>query len=122
MGVDSEAQGSENSKWVVSRRNLLKASGLSLMGLGLSQLSCALPAGGGKRLARFGIVTDCHYADADIKGSRHYRQSLDKLAECVDLMNSERSRFFQEQVANFIGYFTAPPIRESFEVVLLDLS
>ncbi|MGB2907827.1 MAG: antibiotic biosynthesis monooxygenase [Candidatus Aminicenantaceae bacterium] len=40
----------------------------------------------------------------------------------ADLQNSERSRFFQEQVAKFIGYFTAPPIRESFEVVMLDLS
>jgi len=40
----------------------------------------------------------------------------------ADLQNSERSRFFQEQVAKFLGYFTAPPIRESFEVVMLDLS
>ncbi len=40
----------------------------------------------------------------------------------ADLQNSERSRFFQEQVAKFIGYFTAPPIRESFEVILLDLN
>ncbi len=39
-----------------------------------------------------------------------------------DLHNSESSRFFQEQVAKFLGYFTAPPIRESFEVVMLDLS
>jgi heme-degrading monooxygenase HmoA len=38
-----------------------------------------------------------------------------------DLLASERSRFFQEQVAKFIGYFTSPPVRESFEVVLLDL-
>jgi heme-degrading monooxygenase HmoA len=39
-----------------------------------------------------------------------------------DLLANERSRFFQEQVAKFIGYFTAPPIRESFEVVMFDLS
>jgi heme-degrading monooxygenase HmoA len=38
-----------------------------------------------------------------------------------DLLTSERSRFFQEQVAKFIGYFTAPPIRETFEVIMLDL-
>ncbi len=38
-----------------------------------------------------------------------------------DLLASERSRFFQDQVAKFIGYFTAPPVRESFEVVLFDL-
>lgn len=39
-----------------------------------------------------------------------------------DMLASERSRFFQEQVAKFIGYFTAPPIRESYEVLLLDVS
>ena len=33
----------------------------------------------------------------------------------------EEEQFFQEQVAKFIGYFTAPPIRETFEVVMLDL-
>jgi heme-degrading monooxygenase HmoA len=39
-----------------------------------------------------------------------------------DLLANERSRFFGEQVAKFLGYFTAPPIRESFEVVMLDLN
>ena len=38
-----------------------------------------------------------------------------------DMLASERSRFFQEQVAKFIGFFTAPPIRESYEVLLLDV-
>ena len=39
-----------------------------------------------------------------------------------DLLANEHSRFFSEQVAKFLGYFTAPPIRESFEVVMFDLS
>ncbi len=38
-----------------------------------------------------------------------------------DMLASERSRFFQEQVARFIGFFTAPPIREAFEVIFVDL-
>jgi heme-degrading monooxygenase HmoA len=38
-----------------------------------------------------------------------------------DMLGSERSRFFQEQVAKFIGFFTAPPIREAYEVLHLDI-
>jgi hypothetical protein len=43
-----------------------------------------------------GIVTDCHYADADPVGTRFYRESLDKLAECVDRMNTEGVDFLIE--------------------------
>jgi predicted phosphodiesterase len=45
---------------------------------------------------RFGIVTDTHYADADTVGTRFYRHSLNKLAECVELMNSEKVDFLIE--------------------------
>ncbi|HNY76910.1 MAG: metallophosphoesterase [Sedimentisphaerales bacterium] len=45
---------------------------------------------------RFGVVTDCHYADVDPAGTRFYRQSLDKLAECVDRMNTEKVDFLIE--------------------------
>ncbi len=49
-----------------------------------------------QRTARFGIVTDCHYADADAQGTRFYRESLDKLSECVALMNAESVDFLIE--------------------------
>lgn len=45
---------------------------------------------------RFGMITDCHYADVDPAGTRFYRQSLDKLAECVDRMNAEKVDFLIE--------------------------
>jgi len=45
---------------------------------------------------RFGIVTDCHYADADPAGTRFYRESLDKLSECVARMNTEELDFLIE--------------------------
>jgi len=45
---------------------------------------------------RFGIVTDCHYADADPAGTRVYRESLDKLGECVAQMNAEEVDFLVE--------------------------
>lgn len=42
------------------------------------------------------MVTDCHYADADPSGTRVYRESLAKLAECVAVMNAERVDFLIE--------------------------
>ncbi len=72
----------------VSRRTFLRL----VAGTALSTLSCtAGPFSGSKsRPVRFGIVTDCHYADAEPVGTRFYRESLGKLAECVARMNAER--------------------------------
>lgn len=47
-------------------------------------------------IVRFGIVADCHYANADPIGSRYYRHSLKKLAECVKVMNKEKVDFLVE--------------------------
>ena len=40
----------------------------------------------GKKLI-IGLVTDVHYADADTRGTRHYRDSLGKLEQAVDGFN-----------------------------------
>ena len=91
-------RGSNRQAGSRSRRDFVTASVGLAGGLALSQLSCALWSasrrGGGA--ARFGIVTDCHYADAETVGSRYYRQSLDKLSECVEAMNGERVDFLIE--------------------------
>ena len=81
--------------WVVSRRAFLKSSAVSLAAL---PLSCAPWTASHTRggAARFGIVTDCHYADAEAAGTRFYRESLDKLGECVELMNAEKVDFLIE--------------------------
>jgi predicted phosphodiesterase len=81
--------------WVVTRRVFLKSS---LASLAVGSLSCALRSSSNAELrtTRFGIVTDCHYADAEAAGSRFYRQSPDKLAECVELMNAEKVDFLIE--------------------------
>ncbi len=47
-------------------------------------------------IIRFGIVTDPHYADADNRGSRFYRESRKKMAEFVDKMNAEKVDFVVE--------------------------
>ena len=51
----------------------------------------------------------------------------DKTGKCIpitlwktekDMLENERNLFFQEQVAKFVNYFTEPPIREAYEVVV----
>ncbi|NQT01259.1 MAG: metallophosphoesterase [Planctomycetes bacterium] len=88
----------KNTNWIITRRTFLKSSVASLAGLTVLPLSCALNSDSKarQRTARFGIVTDCHYADADAQGTRFYRESLDKLSECVALMNIERVDFLIE--------------------------
>lgn len=85
----------KNTHWIITRRTFLKSSVASLAVL---PLSCALNSSSkaGWGTARFGIVTDCHYADADAQGTRFYRESLDKLSECVALMNTKKVDFLIE--------------------------
>jgi len=37
-----------------------------------------------------------------------------------DMLATEQSRFFQEQVVKFLGFFKSDPIREAYEVVIED--
>src|SRR5690625_5920348 len=52
-------------------------------------------------LGRFGMVTDPHYADIEDHGNRYYRQSIQKMSECVEFMNQEKVDFLIE-----LGDFT----------------
>ncbi|MDH4239140.1 MAG: metallophosphoesterase [Phycisphaerae bacterium] len=90
--------GQGNHNWVITRRFFLKASAATLAGLVVAPLSCTQKTTLGRRqgTARFGIVTDSHYADADTVGSRYYRHSLDKLTECAELMNDQKVDFLVE--------------------------
>lgn len=97
------------SSRMITRRTFLRGT----VGVGLASLSCAPGnlSSRGRRPVRFGIVTDCHYADADPVGTRFYRESLGKLAECVDRMNAERVDFLIE-----LGDFkdeNQPPVEKS---------
>ncbi len=74
------------TSFVRTRRAFLETSSLALAGL-------ALGARGhpqARAPLRFGLVTDPHYADADMRDGRFYRESLGKMRECVELMNRER--------------------------------
>jgi predicted phosphodiesterase len=47
-------------------------------------------------MPRFGLITDLHYADREAANNRYYRESRDKLTECVQLMNQEKVDFLLE--------------------------
>jgi predicted phosphodiesterase len=85
-------------EWVISRRVLLRSAAGALAGTTLASLSCAPGSRSGcnRQPVRFGIVTDCHYADTDPAGTRFYRESLDKLSESVARMNAEDVDFLIE--------------------------
>ncbi len=98
-----------SGSWVISRRVFLRCTA----GAALASFSCTPSnlSSRRRRPVRFGVVTDCHYADADPLGTRFYRESLSKLAECVDRMNAEKVDFLVE-----LGDFkdeNRPPVEES---------
>lgn len=62
----------------------------------LAALAVSLPAYAQAPLLRFGVVTDIHYADTDAAGARSYRESDDKLAECVQVLNAKGAAFLVE--------------------------
>jgi hypothetical protein len=82
--------------WHVDRRDFLKASAGSLLGLMLGArrlLAADQPRRAG---FRFGLLADPHYADADPRGTRFYRESLGKMREAVDRLRTERVEFLAE--------------------------
>jgi predicted phosphodiesterase len=85
---------------------------VAIAGLSLTPFSCSGPTGKNRRTGtvRLGIVTDCHYADAYTVGTRYYRESLDKLGECVEAMNAQKVDFLVE-----LGDFkdqNSPPVEK----------
>src|SRR5690554_168209 len=44
-------------------------------------------------LVKFGIIADIQYCDCDTRGSRYYRNSLQKLEECVVNLNRAEVQF-----------------------------
>ncbi|HID76907.1 MAG TPA: alkaline phosphatase [Planctomycetaceae bacterium] len=78
----------------ISRRAFLRwtAAGTGMAGACVT-LEAADEAEG---VLRFGLVTDVHYADADTRGTRHYRDSMGKLEQAIDTFNRADVRFVVE--------------------------
>jgi len=70
---------------------------MRLLYLVIAALSLICPADAqAPPLVRFGVITDLHYADIDPGGARAYRESDDKLAEFVQVMNAKGAAFVVE--------------------------
>lgn len=83
----------------LGRRAWLKCGSLVLAATALDSLpSVRLLADddSGKTTLRIGLITDLHYADKPPAGSRHYRETLDKLAEAARQFARERPAFVVE--------------------------
>ncbi|MCW3787393.1 metallophosphoesterase [Plebeiibacterium sediminum] len=95
----------------MNRRQFIKTGIILISGLTLLP-SFRLP----KKTLKFGWVTDIHYADADIKWGRYFRESTDKLQEAIDLFNTKELDFIIE-TGDFKDQ-TTPPVEENTLVYL----
>lgn len=77
----------------LNRRAALLGGALILASAGNPALFSQEPL---QRQLRFGLVTDLHYADKPAAGTRHYRQTLDKLAEAAAQFQSAEVDFVAE--------------------------
>lgn len=80
------------SDFQVTRRVFLKSAAATL--LGFYFYNC--DGKSKKTIARFGIVTDLHYAGIEHRGNRFYKESAEKLKECINFMNTEKVDFLIE--------------------------
>ncbi|QDV47637.1 Calcineurin-like phosphoesterase superfamily domain protein [Stieleria neptunia] len=71
----------------LGRRALLR-NGTLVLGAAALPVA-ALPAADGDARVRIGLVTDLHYADKPPAGTRHYRETLAKLAEATAAFKRE---------------------------------
>jgi len=92
-GQPTSPQAHRTPRWNITRRDCLKASACALAGLALEAPPAYARNTSRKPVLRFGMVADAHYADRDDGGGRAYRQSLEKMASCVDLMNEQKVEF-----------------------------
>ncbi|WP_390180002.1 metallophosphoesterase family protein [Rhodopirellula bahusiensis] len=83
---------------LVGRRALLRNGTLVLAGAALTkhQLFSDETASEHAKSVRVGLITDLHYADKSPAGSRHYRETLDKLQAASQQFAADRPDFVVE--------------------------
>lgn len=81
---------------VLGRRAFLKGGTLVLAGVGLGHRSLIAGEKPAKDGVRVGLITDLHYADKPPAGTRHYRETLTKLAEAADRFAKDKPDFVVE--------------------------
>ncbi len=101
----------------IDRRAFLRDGALLLTGAAIASQTDRLWADTAAPPAlRIGLLTDCHYADRDARGSRIYRESLSKIEEAVGVFNDQGAKLAVElgdfidaapEVATELGYLKA---------------
>jgi hypothetical protein len=87
-----------HSTAVVGRRAFLR-DGTPLLAASLDLVPAASTLAdsvSARAAVRFGLVTDLHHADKPPAGSRHYRETLGKLAEAAAQFGKDRPDFVVE--------------------------
>jgi predicted phosphodiesterase len=79
----------------MARRAFLKTSAASVASLAMDSVVSSAVAEPRPNTARFGIVTDPHYAGRVYSG-RYCNESLNKMTECAELMNKQEVDFLVE--------------------------
>ncbi|AMV36057.1 3',5'-cyclic adenosine monophosphate phosphodiesterase CpdA [Planctomyces sp. SH-PL62] len=78
----------------IGRRAFLTGGAL-VLGAAPATIASTLRAGE-RPAVRFGLITDLHHADKPPAGTRHYRESLPKLAEAAERFRREEADFLVE--------------------------
>lgn len=73
------------------RRAFLQGGSLLLAGAGIRPAAALAAAQEKSPAVRVGLLTDLHYADKEPAGSRHYRETLTKLAEAAQRFHREQT-------------------------------
>ena len=77
----------------LSRREFLKAGAAALAAGAVSRAVLGAPAAAGGEEITFGVFADAHYADRQAQGTRHYRDSVAKVADFVRAASEARPAF-----------------------------
>ena len=93
----------------IDRRKFIATAGTIIGGIPLASI---IHAKDGFEPVCFGVFADSHYADREAMSLRYYRESLDKLSECVDLMNELNVDFLIE-LGDFKDQGDPPDERET---------
>jgi len=98
---------------------LLAAGGAACFGLGRA-MRAAETAAPAKPILSFGVVADVQYADIEPQGKRKYRESPNKLLDCVRHLNDSRPDFvihLGDMInGGFASYDAVLPIYEKLTV------
>jgi len=87
---------SEDHRCVQLGRRAFLRNGTLLLATTATVEPSSLLANHAKDSLRVGLVTDLHHADKPSAGSRHYRETLGKLAEAANQFEKDKADFIVE--------------------------